>query len=71
MSIGSVSVWSRRRDSASSMRFSVPARHRSTMSYSARRRAHRWSLGLRLRLRNNHVRAKQSVIRLNRRPARN
>ena len=29
-----------------------------------------WSLGLRLRLRNNHVRAEQSGIRLNSRPAR-
>ena len=64
-------VWSGRRESASGMRSSNPARHRRTISYSARRSAHLWRSRLRLRLRNSHVKAEQSVMKLNRQLARN
>ena len=44
-------------------RFTLPARHRKSMSYSCGLRAHLCSLGSRLRLRNSHVSAEQSVTK--------
>ena len=44
-------------------RFTLPAHHRKSISYSCRLRAHLCSLGSRLRLRNSHVSAKQSVTK--------
>ena len=50
-------------------RFALPARHRKPMSYCCRLSAHLCSFGSRLRLRNRHVSAKQSGIKVKRLPA--
>ena len=53
----------------SGTRFALPARHRKLISYSSRLRADLCSFGSRLRLRNSHVSAEQSVTKVKRLPA--
>ena len=62
----SVWVWWGSLERQSGTRFALPARHRKSISYSCRLRAHLCSLGSRLRLRNSHVRAEQSVTKVKR-----
>ena len=65
----SVRVWWGSLERQSGTRFALPARHRKSISYSCRLRAHLCSLGSRLRLRNSHVSAEQSVTKVKRLPA--
>ena len=50
----------------SGTRFALPARHRRSMSHCCRLRAYLCSFGSRLRLRNGHVSAEQSVTKVKR-----
>ena len=59
----SVCVWWDRLERQSGTRFTLPARHRKSISYTCRLRAHLCSLGSRLRLRNSHESAEQSVAK--------
>ena len=53
----------------SGTRFALPARHRKTMPYSCRLRAHLCNFGSRLRLQNSHVSAETSATKVKRLPA--
>ena len=64
-----VCVWWGSLERQSGTRFALPARHRKSISYSCRLRAYLCSLGSRLRLRNSHVGAEQSVTKVKRLPA--
>ena len=64
----SVCVWWGSLERQSGTRFALPARHRKSLSYSCRLRAHLCSLGSRLRPRNSHVSAEQSVTKARRLP---
>ena len=50
-------------------RFALPARHRKSMSYCCRLRAHLCSFAPRLRIRNSHVSTEQSITKMKRLPA--
>ena len=66
----SVWVWWGSLERQSGTRFALPVRHRKSISYSCRLRAYLLcSLGSRLRLRNSHVSAEQSVTKVKRLPA--
>ena len=62
-------VWWGSLERQSGTRFTLLVRHRKSISYSCRLRAHLCSLGLRLRLRDSHVSAEQSVTKAKRLPA--
>ena len=64
----SVWVWWGSLERQSGTRFVLRARHRKSISYSCRLRAHLCSLGSSLRLQNSHVRAEQSVTNVKRLP---
>ena len=61
-------VWYLERQSR--IRFARPARHRKSMSYSCRLRAHPCSFGSTLRLRISHLSVEQFVTKAKRQPAR-
>ena len=65
----SVWVWWGSLERQPGTRLALPDRHRKSIPYSCRLRAHLCSLGSRLRLRNSHVSAEQSVTKVKRLPA--